>query len=119
MINQQELPVLIEQEIPELSNELVNRDKCANAYRTLHILRDYTREQVKNGDMNAVKRCFKLADKIYTKGNEAVKNAVENVYVYSFSNFLFHDDDRRKLFMRIVPLTLYTLYVKQMLHSHL
>jgi hypothetical protein len=119
MIDQQELPVLIEQEIPELSNALGNKDQCANAYRALHLLRDYTRTQVNNGDMNAVKRCFKLVDKMYTKGNDAVKNAVENVYVYSFSHFLFHDDDRRKLFMRIVPLSLYTLYVKQMLHSHL
>jgi hypothetical protein len=119
MIDQQELPELIEQEIPELSTELCDKEKCNNAYRTLHILRDYTRKQVNSGDMSAVKRCFRLADKIYTKGNEAVKNAVENVYVYSFSHFLFHDDDRRKLFMRIVPLSLYTLYVKQMLHSHL
>jgi len=69
--------------------------------------------------MAAAQKCFTLAAKLYKKGNVAVKNAIENVYVYSFSHAFFHDEQKRKEVMEIIPLPLYELYKKQVINSHL
>lgn len=118
MINQQELPGIVEKEVPELSG-VFETAMCKNAYDIVRQLFKYTATQVFQHNMTAAKKCLSLAEQLYKKGNTTIKNAIENVYVYSFSHAFFCDDARKKEVMQIVPVSLYELYKKQVVNSHL
>jgi hypothetical protein len=118
MISQDELPSYIEKSIPELSKE-IKRAKCANAYDMVKQMLAYTTLQVLRQNRDAAKTCLSLVAQLYKKGNKHVKNAIENVYVYSFSHAFFHNEEKRKEMMEIIPLPLYELYKKQVINSHL
>ena len=118
MIDQQQLPGYIEQTMPELSG-MCNKANCASTYDIVRQMLQYTTKQIVQQNTSAAKQCLQLAAKLYTKGNKAVKNAIENVFVYSFTHAFFQDEARKKALMEIVPDSLYQLYRKQILYSHL
>jgi hypothetical protein len=118
MIDQTELPIYMQKVLPELSGSLKG-ETCKNVYSTVRLLSDYTHDNIATQNFKNVKKCFVIAEKLYNKGNEAVKTAIENVYVYSFSHMLFIDEARKRILLGLIPITLYTLYVKQMLNSHI
>jgi hypothetical protein len=118
MINQQELPRIVEKEVPEMSG-VFEKENCKNVYDIVRQLFKYTATQVLHHNMAAAKKCLSLAEQLYKKGNSTIKNAIENVYVYSFSHAFFCDDKRRREVMPIVPVSLYELYKKQVINSHL
>jgi hypothetical protein len=118
MINQENLPGYIGKEIPELSG-ICEQENCRNVYDIVKQMLRYTTAQVLTHNISAAKQCLCLAEKLYKKGNAVVKNAIENVFVYSFSHAFFHDSRKRKEVMDIVPASLYELYKKQVINSHL
>ncbi|MDR3680893.1 MAG: hypothetical protein P4L41_13090 [Flavipsychrobacter sp.] len=119
MINEAELPHIVEQEIPELSGKILDGENCSIVHSTINALRDHTYDKMEEANFGAVKQCMAVAEKLYKKGNTSVKNAIENIYVYSFSSMLFHDMEKRKMLLGLIPLSLYTVYMHQMLHSHI
>jgi hypothetical protein len=120
MLNQQQLPEYLEREMPELSTNLHEKEQgCNSAFEAMHHLVDYTRSKIDEQNFKAAKKCFNIAEKAYNSGNTVVKNAIENIYVYSFSHFLLKDDAKRRILMGLMPATLFTLYMKQMLNSHI
>jgi hypothetical protein len=118
MISQEELPAFIEKSIPELSKE-IRKSKCENTYEVVKQMFAYTTRQVLKHNVGAAKKCLTLAAQLYKKGNIHIKNAIENVYVYSFSHAFFHDEKKKREMMEIIPLPLYELYKKQVINSHL
>ena len=118
MIDQQELPAYIGKAMPELSQTIVQQD-CKNVYDIVKEMITYTSTQVVQHNTAATKKCLYLAEQLYKHGNAAIKNAIENVFVYSFSHSFFHDAIRSEEVMKIVPPSLYDLYRKQVLNSHL
>lgn len=118
MISQEELPQFIENTMPELS-DICHSEHSNNAYSVVKQLLQYTTTNIAKHNMNAAKKCLALADQLYRKGNNVVKNAIENVFVFSFSHAFFHKDHNRKDILDIVPPSLYELYRKQLVNSHL
>jgi len=118
MISQEDLSEYIEQEMPELSG-ICDRKKSRNVYDIVRHMLKYTQLQVIKHNLNAARKCMALAENLYHKGNNAIKNAIENVYVYSFSHAFFHDIDQRDEMMAIVPSSLYKIYKNQVINSHL
>lgn len=118
MINEQNLPAYLEKTMPELAGICVG-ENYKNTYDIIRQLFKYTTTQVLTHNIKAAKKCLSLAEKLYNKGNIVVKNAIENVFVYSFSHAFFHDENKREEIMEIVPLSLYELYKKQVINSHL
>jgi|ERR1700761_7957662 len=120
MLSQTDLPEYFEKEIPELSSTLhQKKEGCRNAYEAVNHLTDYTRSKINEQNFKAIKKCFAIAEKAYDSGNVIVKNAIENIYVYSFSHFLLKDEAKRRILMGLMPATLFTLYMKQMINSHI
>jgi ribosomal protein L31E len=119
MISEAELPQYVGKEIPELSGMLCNKELCNSVHTAVNVLRDHTYNKMEEENFGAVKQCMDVAERLYKKGNQTVKNAIESVYVYSFSHMLFHDMEKRKMLLGMIPMSLYTAYVHQMLHSHL
>jgi len=118
MIDQQELPAYIGKSIPELSQTIEQQD-CQNVYDIVKEMITYTSTQVIHHNTAAAKKCLNLAEQLYKHGNTAIKNAIENVFVYSFSHSFFCDSGKQDDIMKIVPPALYDLYRKQVLNSHL
>lgn len=114
MINQLEIPMYLEDALPEIAPELkVNININSNAYDAMNILTLFTYKHIQQHDFNIVKRCFRITDKLYDKGNAAVKGAIENVFVYSFTKmFLSYPSEKQKL-LAMIPMTLYSLYITQ------
>ena len=118
MICQEDISAYIESEMPELSG-ICDKKKSRNVYDIVRHMLKYTRSQVITHNLNAARKCMALAENLYHKGNNAIKNAIENVYVYSFSHAFFHDIDQKDEVMTIVPPSLYKIYREQMINSHL
>jgi hypothetical protein len=117
-MNQYEVPALIADNIPEVRHELAEQAATGNVNNALHILTDYTFKMCKAHDLPGIQKCMKLADKIYVKGNNLVKNAVTNVFVYSFSMFRMSCNSIEwRLLQAKMPITLYSIYMQQVMKS--
>ncbi len=118
MISQEDLSAYIENEMPELAG-ICDKKQSRNVYDVVKHMLKYTKSQVIKHNLKAAQKCMALADKLYHKGNNAIKNAIENVYIYSFSHAFFHDIDQKDEIMAIVPPSLYNIYKSQLVNSHL
>jgi len=118
MISQQDISEYVVTEMPELS-DVCSKEKSRTVYDVVRHLLRYTKSQVIKHNMEAAKKCMALAEQLYQKGNSAVKNAIENVFVYSFSHAFFHDAEQEKEVLHIVPPSLYKIYRNQLINSHL
>lgn len=117
-MNQYEVPACMQDELPEISKELGTVAPSGNIFKALQCLAGYTRRMISLHHYDSVRKSFALAGKIYDHGNAVVKNAVENVFVYSFSSMMNRCEDRElKLVHAMIPLSLYSVYVKQILKS--
>lgn len=112
MFNQYEACLYVQDALPEFKKELTTV-KNDNPYAAMQALADITVYEVNEHNFNMVRRCFDIAEKLYNRGNNAVKNAVENVFVYSSFTTILHCPDKKKI-LAIIPITLYTLYINQL-----
>lgn len=106
----------LEDALPEFKEEL-SAEKKQNPYTSMYALLKLTSKKAAEHNYKAVKQCFDIADKLYSKGNSVVKNAVENVYVYSFSTIFQLGLAEKKELLAIIPIGLYTIYVNQLHQS--
>lgn len=116
MINQFEIPAYLHTAIPEIDEE-IKAGEQSNAFKLMHTLVEFTSDKVETGDMKTVSKCFGLAEKLYDRGNSIVKNAVDNVFVYSLSNLLCRYPQQKKYLLSILPMGIYTLYIHQLHHT--
>jgi hypothetical protein len=85
MIKESEILNLLGEEIPDINTELEKLAHSGNIYKSIQCFADFTKELILSGNLKAVKHCIKLADKMLAEGTSTVKNAIENVYLFSLS----------------------------------
>ena len=112
MINQTEIPLYLEEAIPAISQDL-EAAKKNNAFDVMQTLIAFTFKNIKTHNYNVVRRCFHIAENLYTKGNYTVQNAVQNVFVYSFTKMFQTYSDERTELVAMLPLKLHALYMAQ------
>ena len=123
MMNQYEVPSYLQDALPEMKEALVKEGVSSNLfdpYKSVRCLTDFTLKIAHQHNIKMLKRCFSAAERLYTKGNEIIKNAVDSVFIYSLSE-LFADCDSRQERIKIqsvMPLYLYAAYVQQVLKSN-
>jgi len=117
MINQYEVSGYLEEALPGF-NSVIDAEKKNSLYVTIYRLLTFTTQRVSEHNYTAAKKCLDAVAKLYDKGNSVVKNAVENVYVYSFSNLIYAANTDKGKLLSIIPITLYTLYVNQLYASN-
>jgi hypothetical protein len=117
MINQLEVPMYVEEALPEMAHGLLIVNRKNTPYDVMNSLTEFTNKNIKEHNYRTVKRCFTVADRLYCKGNSAVKNAVENVFVFSFTSMLSANAGDKKKLLAIIPITLYSLYMGQLYRS--
>ncbi len=117
MINEMEVRMYLEETLPDISRELKNAGNCANIYDTVRVLLNYTFSKIRDHNYTTVKSCFKIAEKLYTRGTRTVKCAIENVFVFSFSHLPVSDPQDKKVLLGLIPGSLYSLYMQQVLNK--
>jgi hypothetical protein len=113
MITQYEVPGYLAEVLPARALQPQICHLTMNIYKDLQQFTDYTRQAVDQHNYTLAKKCFRLADRLYTNGDRIVRNAVENIFVFSFSSFIPRDSVEKIILKSFIPATLYALYVKQ------
>ena len=115
-MNQYEVPALIADQFPETSADIVYQSTIGNIYHTMSVLSHFMRKKIIAHQFNKVFKCLRLADYIYANGNTEVKTAVENTFIYSFSQ-VSQSCNRKEwdLVKAHIPVPLYTIYIRQVI----
>lgn len=71
---------------------------------------DITISSLKLGKMARAKRCLVLAEELFKKGNDEMRGAITNIYLYSLSHYL---ELNRYPVSKMLPVLLRKEYVKQ------
>lgn len=116
MINQVEIPMFLEEALPEMPYLPISGAK-SDAYGTISQLATFTDQQIGEYNFGTVKKCFAVAEKLYDKGNGAVRNAIQNVFVFSFTKMFRNCPENRNMVQGMIPMRLFTLYKGQLYHS--
>jgi hypothetical protein len=87
-IMETEILDILGNELPEINEELERLPNAQNIYTTVKCFAEYTKQLINKGNLSEVKHCFNVAEKMLTSGNKVVKNAIENVYIFSISSIL-------------------------------
>ena len=115
MINQYEVAACLKDELPEVSETLPS--PCLDIMSNIRGLTDYARSKASLMDLTEVRKCMLFAEKMYSKGNKYVRDVIENVFVFSFSSLLLCGGRRKMQLQALIPLSLYSVYVQQVLKS--
>lgn len=118
MINQFEVPAYLADELPEIREELKSVLPTFSVIKSIQCLSDYTRRKVMQHNLRLVRKCFAVAETMYVNGNTMVRDAIENVFIYSFSSILnMNSKEENRKIQALIPLCLHTAYVQQILKS--
>lgn len=105
----------ISDQLPQLKEDL---GTTRSLYQSIQVLTDYTKRMALAHDFKTVARCMALVTKIYNKGNTLVRDAIENVFVYSFSSMMSACNPVEwRITQSYMPSELYTVYMRQVLRS--
>ena len=113
MINQYEVPALIEDAIPELRKPLHQFPAVFHVYETVTCLSNYTRKQLEQRNYSIADRCLRVAARLYERGNEVVKGAIEQHFLPALSCLPVADGIYRIKLYSLIPASLYTLFIQQ------
>lgn len=123
MMNEYEVPSYLQDALPEMKEALIKQGVAVDLfdpYKSVQCLTDFTLKNAHDHNIKMLKRCFLVAERLYIKGNEIIKTAINNVFIFSLSA-LFADCDSRSEKIKIqsvMPGYLYSAYVQQILKSN-
>ena len=122
-MNQYEVPSYLQDALPEMREVLVKQGVSSNMfdpYESVQCLTDFTLKIAHQHNIKMLKRCFTAAERLYTRGNEIIKNAINNVFIYSFSMLFSECADRQERIriQAVMPPYLFSAYVQQILKSN-
>jgi hypothetical protein len=86
MLNQYEIQTFIAGKLPQVKHDL--SQASLTVYQSMQVLTDYTKRMALEHNFKMVEKCMGLVETLYLKGNSLVRNAVENVFIYSFSSIM-------------------------------
>jgi hypothetical protein len=113
-----EVPALIAGKLPQIKNDLLRDGGQNSVYKSIQVLTDYTQRMAFEHNFKMVQQCMALVEKLYEKGNALVKNAIENVFVFSFSTIMSRCNAVEwRIVQSYMPSDLYRLYVRQVMKS--
>ncbi len=116
MYSQANLSEVIERSIPALHKPLHTPECEKSIYKQVKVLSHYLADHIEDKKLTEVSRTLHLANRLYESGSMMVQGAIKNVFVYSFSMLLIRAGEKRKTLLSVMPLTLFSLYMNQVLN---
>lgn len=101
---------ILKANVPDL--EIEKSIEC-NVLKIIDGFAGYTIDLIKKGNLSAIKNCFSTAEQMLTDGSSEVKNAIENVYVFSITIFFDMAHAVSKQVKELLPAHLMEEYHKQ------
>lgn len=104
--------------VPEIKTEISRNTILKNPFAIIRIITRHTRKMVEQHNELMVEKCLKLVDRIYTRGDIVIKNAIESIFVFSLDSIVFSctAPERKQVFSK-VPSGLYKAYINQVYKS--
>ncbi len=113
-MDEHEAPTMIANQIHSDTAELNYLSVTGNINKAVGIFTAYTRSLFSRHDHCRTKSAMALADKIHRHGNSAVKNAIENIFIASFTQmYLLCKPKAWQTVRADIPNTLYNVYMHQ------
>ena len=75
-------------ELPKINSWFERIPNPGNIYKIMDCFAAFTKQLVARENLDEVKLCFQIAEKLLVKGNRTVRNAIENGYLFSVSRIL-------------------------------
>lgn len=116
MINQYEVPALIEDCIPQLGKALHQFPAIFHIYETLQCFNGFLLQQLRNRDYNLLGRCLRLTGKLYERGNPLVRKAVLEIILPDLSREKMPDNISQLKLYELIPASLYNQYMQHHLN---
>ncbi|UZT99609.1 hypothetical protein ODZ84_08610 [Chryseobacterium fluminis] len=98
--------------IPDIQDEFTE-DKTQNPYSVIRIFTNRIKGMVRQDERKILFKSLDKMDEIYRNGDQILKNAVENIFIYSFDGltvicnqefrkviFSYLSDDMQKIYFR-------------------
>ena len=111
-ITEKEVQVIIEEELPDIIFKV--GEDSGNILSVFNCFTNYTRKCAENGNFKKLRACFKIADKFLKTGNNTVKTAVENIFIFSVSSLIEIVSPIQKQVKKILPINLKESCLKHM-----
>ncbi len=103
--------------IPEIENEL-KENRSLNSYNVIQTFSDKIRNMIRQNDQNLLFECLKKMNEIYKNGDNTLKNAVENTFIYSLDNTTaFCGKEYKKVIFSHISKDLQKIHSRQ-IYSH-
>lgn len=104
--------------IPESEKEMTRARETKNSLAVIHIFTDYINSFVEKQMDDKLFKSISLMERIHEKGDWALHNAVEQIFVYSIDLLIAKSSghQREELVSRM-PIGLYTAYINQIYRS--
>ncbi|WP_449388224.1 DUF7674 family protein [Chryseobacterium lineare] len=100
--------------IPDIENELIKENRIQSPYHTMQTFTDRIKNMIRQNDRNLLFKCLKKVNKIYANGDNVMKNAIENTFIYSLDNFtVFCSEEYRKMIFSCISEDLRKMYSRQ------
>lgn len=108
------------QVVPESKEEFAEVYKTKNSFMVINVFTRQIRTLIRKGETKILIRSFDKMNELYQKGDQALRNAVENVFVYSLDSLTFScDHTYRNLIFSKMPTGLHQVYLRQIYKSGL
>lgn len=118
MMNQYEAAGEIIAAIPECTEEITAVINMKNPFVMVKIFTGHIQRLVEVHNEVMIEKSLKVMSRIYDRGDTLLKNAVENVFIFSFDRVVSRcTKPERKIIFGMMPMALYTLYVNQIYKS--
>jgi hypothetical protein len=118
-MNSYETASFIEEKLPE-AHIFENMGRInLDINKTISCLTEFLRKKFLLHDMLSVRKILKMADAIYGRGDKAVRSSIENILIFSLSSIMPREKKERRAFELNIPVTLYKLYIYQIIHSNI
>ena len=107
----------IKEVITDIQNEL-KENRTQNSYSVIQTFTDRIKSMIRQNDRNILFKSLKKMDEIYKNGDIMLKNAVENIFIYSLDNYTaFCSEEYRKVIFSHISQDLQKIYSRQ-IYSH-
>jgi len=108
------------QVVPESKAEFEEVYKTKNSFMVINVFTRQIRNLIRKGETTILIKSFDKMNELYQKGDQALKNAVENVFVYSLDSLTFScDNNYKNLIFSKIPTGLHQAYLCQVYKSGL
>lgn len=104
--------------VPECEIEFQEVDKTKNSFMVIKVFTKHIKSFIGKGDIKILLKSLNKMNDLYTKGDPSLRNAIENVFIYSLDSLTFPCKNTYKtLIFSKIPKDLNRAYLKQVYKS--